>query len=82
MTGQEIFNKITDGDVFLAYVNDRGNTVIARTNESLEVARLITEEGARVIPFELMLSCYDVYKSCDVSKDVTFSDWVIGEVDQ
>ena len=84
MTGQEIFNKVTAGDVFLAYVNDSGNAVICRTDDHLEVVRLIVNQGARVIPFESLLTCYNVYKSCDdVNKDgipfVTFSDWVIGE---
>ena len=84
MTGQEIFNKVTQGDVFLAYVNDSSNTVICRTNEPAEVIRLMVNQDARVIPFESLLKCYVVYKSCDdVNKDgtpfVTFSDWVIGE---
>ena len=78
MTGQEIFDKITTGDIFLSYVNDSGNAVICRTNESAEVIRLINE-GARVISFDALLACYEVYKSCDASEDVTFSDWVIGE---
>ena len=83
MTGQEIFNKITSGDIFLSYVNDNGKAVICRTNESSEVIRLMVNQNARVISFESLLDCYNVYKSCDeVSKDGTpsFSDWVIGEV--
>lgn len=81
MTGQEIFNKVTQGDVFLAYVNDNGNAVICRTDDPLEVVRLIVNQSARVIPFESLLKCYEVYKSCDDAEQVvSFSDWVIGEV--
>ena len=80
MTGQEIFNKVTAGDVFLAYVNDSGNTVICRTAEPAEVIRLMVNQDARVIPFESLLKCYEVYKSCDYAEQVVgFSDWVIGE---
>ena len=79
MTGEEIFNGITAGDVFLAYVNDNGNTVICRTDEPAEVVRLIVNQDARVIPFESLLTCYNVYKSYDDVNKATFSDWVIGE---
>lgn len=79
MTGEEIFNGITAGDVFLAYVNDNGNTVICRTDEPAEVVRLIVNQDARVIPFESLLTCYNMYKSCDDVNKATFSDWVIGE---
>ena len=84
MEAEEIFNKITDGDIFLAYINDNGNVVVCRTNEPSEVSRLINNEGARVITFDSLITCYEVYKSCDANKEgvplVTFSDWIIGEV--
>ena len=79
MTGEEIFNGITAGDVFLAYMNDNGNTVICRTDNPAEVSRLINNEDARVIPFESILTCYEVYKSFEDVDKPTFSDWVIGE---
>ena len=80
MTGQEIFDKVTEGDVYLSYLNDSGNAVICRTNEPLEVVRLIVNQSARVIPFESLLKCYEVYKRCDDAEQiVSFSDWVIGE---
>lgn len=84
MTSKEIFNKMTEGEVFLVYINDKGNSTVCRTDEPSEVIRLMTEEGARVIPFDTLLRCYEVYKSCDENKEeiplVTFSDWIIGEV--
>lgn len=85
MEAEEIFNKITDGDIFLAYINDNGNVVVCRTNKPSEVSRLINNEDARVITFDSLLTCYEVYKSCDdINKEgipfVTFSDWIIGEV--
>ena len=84
MTAEEIFNKITDGDIFLAYINDNGRVVVCRTDNPAEVSRLINNEDARVIPFDSLLTCYEVYKSCDANKEgvplVTFSDWIIGEV--
>ena len=83
MEAEEIFNKITDGDIFLAYINDNRSVVVCRTNSPAEVSRLINNEGARVITFDSLLTCYDVYKSCDAKEGVpfvTFSDWIIGEV--
>lgn len=80
MIGQEMFDKITAGDVYLSYVNDNGNMVICRTNEPLEVVRLIVNQSARVIPFESLLTCYKVYTRCyHDEQDISFSDWVIGE---
>lgn len=76
------FNKVTQGEVFLAYQNDKGHTVICRTDEVAEVIRLTTEEGAKVVPFDTLLSLYEVYKSFDEeAPSVSFSDWVIGEIE-
>ena len=80
MTGQEMFDKMTAGDVFLSYVNDNGNAVICRTDDHLEVVRLIVNEGARVMPFESLLKCYKIYTNYPHSEqDISFSDWIIGE---
>ena len=82
MTGQEIFDKITTGDIFLSYINDSGNIVICRTNEPAEIIRLISE-GARVISFDILLKCYEEYKCNIVDKEgpLSFSDWIIGELE-